>query len=177
MTQASPLSAATRDDEGNGRVMKLRTTPPQGELERIGKLVTAATEALVHAHALLADLTGPGVGGCDISRGSLSLHDGQAWRAMIRYSIRGHLYRVGRKGADILIRMLDEPDAFINQDELAGAARVKAGSRATVKVYISHLRNALEDHGISPAAIETGRYSYRLCAWAVPDIIALLTQS
>ena len=45
-----------------------------------------------------------------------------------------------------------------------------------IKVYVCHLRNGLEDHGLPADLIETGTRSYRLRAHAIPKIMELVTR-
>ncbi|MET3438031.1 hypothetical protein [Sphingomonas sp. 1185] len=79
--------------------------------------------------------------------------------------------RVGRNGAAILLRLLDEPGVYIACDELVRAAGIRTADVKAVKVYICHLRCGLRMMGISAEAIQTGRRSYRL----IPDVVAGIT--
>lgn len=77
----------------------------------------------------------------------------------------------------ILRQLLDQPGEFIDQRDLAMVAEVTPGSSNVVKVYICHLRKALEHHGFGTDVIETGWKSYAIKADAVPSIFSFLNRS
>lgn len=100
----------------------------------------------------------------------------ECWRDLVKARIHNRLYRAGRAGAAILLRMIEEPDIFLDQKDLALAAGVNSRSPNVIKVYICHLRNGLEDYGLSGDLIETGRRSYRLRTEAVAQIMEMVTR-
>lgn len=93
-----------------------------------------------------------------------------------RRRIHMRLGSAGRIGAEILLRLLEQPGEFISHEELAKSAGLRSPSSNAIKVYICYLRNALEEHGYSPMMIETGRRSYALSADALPDVMEFLSR-
>jgi len=98
------------------------------------------------------------------------------WRDLVKARIHHRIHRAGRAGAAILLRMIEEPDVFIDQKDLARSAGVASKSPHVVKVYICHLRNGLEEQGLAADMIETGTRSYRLRSDAIPQIMEMVTR-
>ncbi|MFE8585961.1 hypothetical protein ACFX59_17895 [Sphingomonas sp. NCPPB 2930] len=82
--------------------------------------------------------------------------------------------RIGRNGAAMLLRLLREPGVDISTAELSHAAGIRSPGVKAVKVYICHLRRALQERHFPADAIETGRCSYRLSVAAAPGIRKML---
>lgn len=100
----------------------------------------------------------------------------ECWRDLVKTRIHHRIHRAGRPGAAILLRMIEKPDVFVDQKVLASSAGVASKSPNVIKVYVCHLRNGLEDHGLPADLIETGTRSYRLRAHAIPKIMELVTR-
>ncbi|MEK9212828.1 hypothetical protein [Sphingomonas sp. 2378] len=82
--------------------------------------------------------------------------------------------RIGRNGAAVLLRLLDEPGVYVACEELVRAAAIRTTDIKAVKVYICHLRCALRMMGIPAHSIQTGRRSYRLAPDGAVAIRSLL---
>lgn len=172
------------------------------ELHRIEQLIRVAADALTLAQTLLADriqqeqavaghrrmrpLDAPlaedvlaNIQNIATAFGEQLTHPdrkfSECWRDLIKARIHHRIHRAGRAGAAILLRMIEEPDVFVDQKDLASSAGVASKSPNVIKVYICHLRNGLEDHGLPSDIIETGTRSYRLRADAIPQIMELVT--
>jgi len=72
------------------------------------------------------------------------------------------LPRAGRNGAAILLRLLEEPGEYVSSHELVQVAGIRSSGNKAVKVYICHLRAALQLLDFPRDTIETGRGGYRL---------------
>lgn len=97
-------------------------------------------------------------------------------RDLVKARIHHRIHRAGRAGAAILLRMIEQPDVFIDQKNLATSAGVASKSPNVVKVYICQLRKGLEEQGLPADMIETGRRSYRLRSDAIPQIMEMVTR-
>ena len=82
--------------------------------------------------------------------------------------------RVGRNGAAILLRLLDEPGEYVTSHELVQVAGIRSSGIKAVKVYICHLRSSLQALEFPPETIETGRGSYRLKGEMASRLSALI---
>jgi len=163
------------------------------ELVDIEQLMRTAFEALSHAQNLLTDRLGVrSEPSCQAHSGQLPVDSpdvdlsflrrkGRASERTRPATIEGRIRRLAprasRGGAAILRHLLAQPGEFIDQRDLATAAGVTSGSSHVVKVYICHLRKALELHGFGANVIETGWKSYAIKAEAVPGIFTFLNRS
>ena len=163
------------------------------ELVHIEQLMRTAFEALSHAQTLLgARLDMRSEHPCQPPAGQLPADSADVDISFLRRkgngsectrpaTIEGRIRRLAprasRGGAAILRNLLEQPGDFIDQRDLAKAAGVTSGSSHVVKVYICHLRKALEYHGFGASVIETGWKSYAIKADAVPSIFTFLNRS
>ncbi|WP_146163384.1 hypothetical protein [Sphingomonas fennica] len=131
---------------------------------RVGLLLELALDAVIQAKMLLSHQEGTALVELldqDAVAGMQARLLGQkAGRIGQRQLPR--IGRTGQKGARILLRLLDEPDLYVSHRALARAAGLRSRTSAAIKVYICHLRNALEEKGYSSEMIETGLHSYRI---------------
>ena len=96
--------------------------------------------------------------------------------ASIEETLLPRVGRSGRKGAKLLLRLMDEPDRYISHGALSEAVELRSPSGDAIKVYICHIRNALRAEGYSPDLIETGLRSYRVRSRNIKRLFEFLFQ-
>lgn len=156
-------------------------------LQDVDRLLGLIEEAMGALRSLLRDAEGvrvpvaasaPSSDGAQDRVGSERVYAESAayleWDSGARSRIREEFSAVGQVGAGVFLKLLRTPGAFVSIEDLALAAGVKANSNRVIKVYICRLRQALAQHGLPSASIETGRRSYRLQLDVAPRITALL---
>jgi DNA-binding response OmpR family regulator len=82
--------------------------------------------------------------------------------------------QTGKKGARILMRLLEDPGRFVSHQALAEAAQLRSQTSSAIKVYVCQIRKSLEEYGYSPKIIETGRGAYRIRPDKTDEIIEFL---
>jgi len=151
----------------------------QGKVDRrdeyleLAALIDMSVQALSAARTVLRRLGEAGYDPTPVNTDPFSFNVSEAfegWKPAPRYPRRSKtldrivelMPRAGRNGAAILLRLLEEPGEYVTSRELVQVAGIRSSGIKAVKVYICHLRAALQTLDFPPDTIETGRGSYRL---------------
>ncbi|MEK9212917.1 hypothetical protein [Sphingomonas sp. 2378] len=172
---AQDVAAIRKHEDLSGRIETLRLDL----LELTGSRVSGA--AVIHQAKAKRDHIAERVG---LALGHMA--DAAGGRELARSSVRDEVFanfirqridRISRAAAHMLLRMLDQPDRFMDHQALAQAARVGTHTPTVrvVKVYICNIRAGLAEHGIENA-IETGWKSYAITSAKARAILDFLHQ-